>query len=337
MMPMLVKKNEIDFVILWVDGGDLAWQEAFSRNVHGFDGDKRISRYRDWENLRYIFRGFELFTPWVRKIHFVTWGHLPPWLNTEHEKLHIVNHHDFLDEKNLPVFNCNPLEVNLHRIKGLAEKFVYFNDDTFLLKRTPPERFFKNDLPCDMLTFNAISDSMIANIKINDLQCIHRHFDKKEVLKKNFFKIFNFRTNFIELIKTLLLMPWPKITGFYDPHLPQPFLKSTFFEVWENEKEILEKTSASKVRNCSDVNQYLFRYWRLCKGDFSPVGFKNHHFEWIRNYGDAVTFSREILSLKYSMICINDGVDAGENFQEIRDTVNNAFNIILPEKSSFEI
>lgn len=337
MTPILAGQNDIDFVILWVDGGDPAWQEAFSRNVHGLDGDKRITRYRDWENLRYIFRGFELFTPWVRKIHFVTWGHLPTWLNTEHEKLQIVNHHDFMDEKNLPVFNCNPLEVNLHRIKGLAEKFVYFNDDTFLLERTPPESFFKNGLPCDMLAFNVISDSMIANIKINDLQCIHRHFDKYKVVRKNFFKIFNYKTNFLEIIKTLLLMPWPKMTGFYDPHLPQPFLKSTFLEVWENEADILNKTSASKVRSCSDVNQYLFRYWRLCKGEFSPISFNNHHFEWIRNHDDAIAFCREILSNKYYMVCINDGVVDEENFQEIMDTVNKGFDILLPEKSSFEI
>ena len=47
-------------------------------------------RYRDWDNLQYWFRGVEQFAPWVRENSFVTWGHLPKWLNTEHPKLHIV-------------------------------------------------------------------------------------------------------------------------------------------------------------------------------------------------------------------------------------------------------
>jgi len=329
--------SNIDFVILWVNGDDPAWLKDFESSTRGLTGDARKCRFRDWDNLRYIFRGFEIFTPWVRKIHFVTCGHLPSWLNVSHEKLRIVNHSDFLDEKNLPVFSSHPIEVNLHRIEGLSEKFVYFNDDTFLLKKVPQESFFRKELPCDMLTFNAISDSDIANIKINDVQCIHRHFKKYEVVKRNFFKIFNCKTNFIELLKTLLLMPWPKMTGFYDPHLPQPFLKRTFYEVWEKENSILSKTSASKVRSCADVNQYLFRYWRLCQGEFAPVGFKNHHFEWIRNREDAVVFIREILSGKYDMVCINDGIVDEVDFSEIKDVVNQAFEVILPKKSTFEV
>jgi hypothetical protein len=102
-----------------------------------------------------------------------------------------------------------------------------------------------------------------------------------------------------------LLLPWPKITGFYDHHMPQPFLKKTFEEVWAAEPDILAKTSASKVRNCSDVNQYLFRYWHLCKGEFAPIGFQRKRFEWVYNYDDAVNVRDKLVSGKYSMFCIN--------------------------------
>lgn len=43
---------------------------------NSFELDIREERYRDWDNLQYWFRGVEKFAPWVRKIHFVTWGHL---------------------------------------------------------------------------------------------------------------------------------------------------------------------------------------------------------------------------------------------------------------------
>ncbi len=35
----------------------------------------------------------------------------------------------------------------MHRIPGLAEHFVYFNDDFFLIKHTKPTDFFRDGLP----------------------------------------------------------------------------------------------------------------------------------------------------------------------------------------------
>lgn len=91
---------EIDFVITWVDGNDPDWQKQKMEYSMQPDlsqkQDDRKERYRDWDLLRYWFRGVERFAPWVRRIHFVTWGHLPSWLNKEHPKLNIVNHKDFI-------------------------------------------------------------------------------------------------------------------------------------------------------------------------------------------------------------------------------------------------
>jgi glycosyltransferase involved in cell wall biosynthesis len=86
-MPSLIENNCIDFIVIWVDGDDPKWQEEFNRYAFNLDGDKKKSRFRDWDNLRYLFRAFEVFTPWVHKIHFVTWGHLPPWLRTNHSPI----------------------------------------------------------------------------------------------------------------------------------------------------------------------------------------------------------------------------------------------------------
>lgn len=138
---------EIDFVITWVDGNDPDWQKQKMEYSIQPDlsqkQDDRKERYRDWDLLRYWFRGVERFAPWVRRIHFVTWGHLPSWLNKEHPKLNIVNHKDFIPEKYLPTFNSHAIEWNMHRIPGLAENFVYFNDDMFLIKKVRPEQYFK--------------------------------------------------------------------------------------------------------------------------------------------------------------------------------------------------
>lgn len=332
-----MNKSSIDFVVTWVDGADPVWLRDFLKHTSSQAGDKRISRYRNWENLKYLFRGMERFAPWHNKLFFVTYGHVPSWLNLECEKLVVVRHEEIINNDCLPVFSANPIEINLHRISGLSEKFVYFNDDTFLLKSIKEDRFFKNNLPCDVFSFNALSDSMIAHIKLNDIQMLHKYFDKSRVVKNNFFKIFNLKVGLLNFLKTVLLIPWPKMTGFYDHHLAQPYLKNTFEEVWKCESETLKKTEQSRIRSHYDVNQYLFRYWQLCTGKFTPVRLPRHHVDWIRNYEDSLLFSKEILSQKNEMVCINDDVGENQDFEKIKNAVNSAFQEILPEKSCYEL
>ena len=87
---------DIDFVILWVDGNDPDWQAEKSRYQSEKEDDSNtVNRYRDWNLLPYWFRAVENFAPWVRKIHFVTWGHVPKFLQLDNSKLHIVRHDEF--------------------------------------------------------------------------------------------------------------------------------------------------------------------------------------------------------------------------------------------------
>ncbi len=333
------KMDEIDFVILWVDGDDEQWKNDKNQYL-AMEGEKGESKFRDWDNLEYLFRAFEKFTPWVRKIHFVTCGHLPKWLDRSHPKLNIVNHSEYMNKGNLPVFNAHPLEINLHRIKNLSDKFVYFNDDTFITRDVNKERFFKNDLPCDMLISNAISSSSgVGHFVLNDIEILNRHMSKRDSIKKNIGKWFNIKYG-VENLRNIALLPWNRFTGFVDPHQPQPFLKSTFEEVWSLENETLEKTSTSKFRSCNDVNQYLFRYWQLAKGKFIPVSMKDTKY---------VTLSMELLrsgkigkmitSQKLSMLCLNDSdsIQTKTEFEEAKQIIRDAFEKILPDKSGFEI
>ena len=132
-------KNEnypIDFVVTWVDGNDPVWQAEKAKYSPNKNADNRNVRYRDWDNMQYWFRAVEKFAPWVNKVHFVTYGHLPKWLNTDCPKLNIVKHSDFIPSQYLPTFSSRSIELNIHRIHGLSDKFIYFNDDMFILNNT---------------------------------------------------------------------------------------------------------------------------------------------------------------------------------------------------------
>ena len=81
---------KIDFVVPWVDGNDPEWRKQKNEYLPKKVSDAGADRYRDMGTLKYWFRAVEKYAPWVNKVHFITWGHLPEWMNTECEKLNIV-------------------------------------------------------------------------------------------------------------------------------------------------------------------------------------------------------------------------------------------------------
>ena len=55
----------------------------------------------------------------------------------------VVSHREvFGDTGLLPTFNSQAIESRLHRIPGLAEHFLYFNDDMFMGRAVAPDLFF---------------------------------------------------------------------------------------------------------------------------------------------------------------------------------------------------
>ncbi|WP_373095023.1 Stealth CR1 domain-containing protein [Zhongshania sp.] len=326
----------MDFVVTWVDSSDPKWRADFEITKEKKDGcgDFSAPRFRDWDNLKYWFRGVERYAPWVRKVHLVTSGHYPEWLNLSCDKLNIVRHEDYIDPQYLPTFNSRVIENNLHKIESLAEKFVLFNDDFFIIDKMDPKDFFKNDLPCDCAILNASSGDGISYILMNNLSLINKVFDKNTVITENFLKWFNLRYG-KSILRTILLLAWPRFTGFYEPHAPQSYLKSTFVKCWALYGEELENTNKSNFRLHSDVNHYLFRYFQLVTGRFSPMNraSKSMMFQAAdHNYLDIVD---AVILNKKPIIVINDD-DSIRNFYAVRSAVNGALEKKLQVKSQFE-
>lgn len=330
--------NKIDFVMIWVDGNDPAWQAEKNKYDKSNDkGDSSEVRYRSWDNLQYWFRGVEKFAPWVNKIHFVTWGHIPEWMDTSNPKLNIVNHKDYIPQEFLPTFNANTIELNLHRIEGLAEQFVYFNDDMFITNHVKPTDFFKDGKPKDIFALNCIyfGKKSAGFFNGNDLELINIHFKKKECMKKHFFKWFNPVNGWKSIVRTGLLCSWPWFPGFYYNHLPSTFLKSTFEKVWALEEETLRQTCLDKFRTKSNVNQWLMKFWQLAEGNFVPRSPKYGKCFHIKDR----TFPSALKAIEYGeykVICINDTIYTS-NFEQQKQDVLDAYDKWLPEKSSFEL
>lgn len=332
--------NKIDFVILWVDGNDLSWQKERNKYApkkieNGVNGN---IRYRDWDNLKYWFRGVEKFAPWVNNIYFITWGHLPEWLNINHPKLKIVNHKDFIPKKYLPVFSSNPIILNLHRIKGLSEKFVFFNDDIFLLNDLTEEDFFRKNMPVDnYIEFNwnsADEEPVFAGMLKNNYDIANKYYNKRETILKNLFKVFNLKYGVMNNFRTLKMFITSKdIKGIHNNHIAQPFLKEYFYKLWELEKAKCDETSRNKFRTPNDITEYAIRYFQLLDGNFVPRSINfGKYFSAGENNSQLISY---IENQKGKCICIND-TDSNIDFEKCKEEINGALDKILNEKSTFE-
>ncbi len=143
---LLSVADPIDVVYTWVDGSDPSWLERRA----GMDpkGGKLAAdaldpaRTTNRDELRYSLRSLAMNASWVRHIWLITDGQVPSWL-AEHPKLTVVQHEEiFTDPSALPTFNSHAIESQLHHIDGLAEHFLYLNDDFFFGRPVQPDLFF---------------------------------------------------------------------------------------------------------------------------------------------------------------------------------------------------
>lgn len=329
---------DIDFVITWVDMNDQKWQNEFYKYGNKEKDNKygmSKARFRDNGFLKYWFRGVEKFAPWVRKIHFVTSSQVPEWLDLNNPKIHLVHHEDFIPAPYTPTFNSVVIERYMHKIPGLSEHFVYFNDDFYIINQIGKERFFKNGLPCDIavFTYNPSWSQWYKRIK-NNIRIINRHFDKKEVMAKWHDKWFD-KSYGLKARWNYLLKGYGKFLTLRTPHNAQPYLKSTFDEVWAAAGKELTETSSNRFRSVTDYTPELFRTWQICMGNFEPYN----------TYQDTKMFPLMIRSKQaikaisrqsYKLICLNDNVHI-RNYDAVMESIRCAFESILPEKSSFEL
>lgn len=320
----------IDFVITWVDCNDKKWISEYNKF-----SDKPIDehRYRDWNILKYWFRAVEKYAPWVNKIYFVTWGHVPDWLNTDFEKIVIVKHSDFIDKKYLPTFNSCVIEANLHKISGLSEKFVYFNDDMFLNDYVTVNDFFKDNLPCDNVILSHIWARGLNSTFINYNCCkIVNKYYKIDELKKLDNTII--RKNYKNFLKKICFFNKENMLCLIPQHVPTSYLKSTFKCVWEKESQLLDNVCQHKFRTNEDVSQWLFQFWQITSQKFvhRDNNFSKYYQIETKLLNDII---EEIEQKKYKLICLNDS-ERTDDFELNKEKLIQMFEKMYDKKSQYE-
>ena len=335
---------KIDFVVTWLDSDDPDWIVEY----HKYRGDnipkEDKGRYRNWDFFRYWFRAVENYAPWVNKVFLVTNGKFPDWINPNHSKLAMVKHSDYMPEKYLPTFNSRAIELNFHRIDGLSEHFVYFNDDMFINNPVKPDYYFKKGLPCDSneetLFYGPSWDPRNKfGTKISiycDMAILNYHFNRRKVVNAAKRKWFGPHLGLKGLLTSLLISQGQRFQFFCWRHYEQPMLKSVIREIWDEESEMADK-SCTRFRQDVSFNPYIIRYWQFAKNLFTPMRLNNgRHFTIGIVEIDSIIKALE--SRTYNSICLNDNpYCTDEKYYEAKNALIQLFEKKFPYKSGYEL
>jgi hypothetical protein len=149
--------DAIDVVVAWVDGADPRHRAKRNRYLAGLGRDAKPDqaankdrRFSDNDEIRFCLRSIRNYAPWARTIWLVTDDQVPAAIDrrrAESENINIVDHREIFRgyERLLPTFNSMTIEGMLWRIEGLADRFLYFNDDMMFVGSVEPTDFFSND------------------------------------------------------------------------------------------------------------------------------------------------------------------------------------------------
>ncbi|WP_172387495.1 stealth conserved region 3 domain-containing protein [Streptomyces sp. MNP-20] len=279
----------VDAVYTWVDDTDPAWRSARAAALGDGDGgasaDTGAVRFRNRDELRYSLRSLAMYAPWVRHVYLVTAGQVPAWLDEDHPGLTVVDHRDLFADPDgcLPTFNSHAIETQLHRIDGLSEHFLYFNDDMFLGRPTAPDTFF---LPSGLARF------FWSSVSVPDLPVSAADEGYLAAAKNN---------------RALLRRDFGRTATHCLLHVPYALRRDVLAELAERYGDELAATARSPFRGAGDhsVVSSLFQHYAYLTGRAVP-GSLAYDFVDIAERADHARLGQLLQSRAKTAFCVGE-------------------------------
>lgn len=309
---------EVDMVYLWVNGNDPQWRAKRNAVIGRTEDGSAVNcegRYADNDEMKFSLRAVEMYAPWIRNIFIVTDNQVPEWLDTTNPKIHIVDHTEILPSKCLPCFNSCVIEHYLFRIPGLAEHFLYANDDMFINRPVTPGDFFG----CDGLPIIRFNRRPFRKLSL---------FLKEKVLGR---KISNYNLT-IQRTARLVEEKLGVYIGGKTHHNIDAYNKSHLRHVREDLfRTEIDSTLGNHVRSDNDIQRNLYSYVAIVE--------KKAHLHYVtqktsfRFHIDNHRHYQKLEKYNPMLFCMNDSQYA---VPADRELVTEYLNTRFPDKSAFE-
>ena len=309
--------EDVDMVFSWVDGSSTDFQRQRAAQMAEYvvgEGDDGPARYRHVDELRYALRSVHMYAPWVRRIFIATDSPAPAWL-LDHPRVRIVRSEEFFgDTSVLPIHNSHAVEAQLHRIDGLAEHFLYSNDDMFFGRPVEPELFFS---PAGLSQF------VECGIRIGaGGNAVHR----------------SGHDNALRVNRGLLRERFGRTITRDLEHCATPLRRSVMEELERAFPEDFARTAASRFRSATDISvtNSLYHYYAQFTG--RAIATARPRVRYVQTTLAASLAGMERLARRrdVDMFCLNDG-GAGEMPEELRvRTVTDILERMFPVRAPWE-
>ncbi|MDQ6658072.1 MAG: stealth family protein [Actinomycetota bacterium] len=238
---------DIDLVFSWVDGSSAEYRATRAAHMAGHpvgDGDDSEARFRQIDELKYALRSIHVYAPWIRRIFVVTDSARPDWLADDPRVRFVRSEEFFTDPSVLPTYNSHAVECQLHHITGLAEHFIYSNDDMFFGRAVSPQMFFSP---------GGISRFIEAGLRIG--------LGSKDEQRSGY-------ENAARVNRRLLLDRFGLLTTRHLEHAPTPLRRSVMAQLEQEFAAEFAATAASRFRSSDDISvtNSLYHYYALMTG-----------------------------------------------------------------------
>lgn len=306
---------DVDLVFSWVDGSASEFQRQRAARMAEYvvgDGDDGPARYRHVDELRYALRSVHMHAPWVRRIFIATDSPAPAWL-IDHPKVTIVRSEEFFaDPTVLPTHNSHAVEAQLHRIPGLAEHFLYSNDDMFFGRLVEPELFFT---PAGVTKF---------------VECEVRIGPGRPATGRSG------HDNGLRVNRALLAERFGRTIVRDLEHCATPLRRSVMAELEETFPDDFARTAASRFRSADDISvtNSLYHYYALMTG--RAVATRRPRTRYVQTTLTASLRRMERLAERadVDMFCLNDGgeteVPEQLRMRVVQETLERMFPVRAP-------
>jgi len=309
--------EDVDIVFSWVDGSSSEFQRRRAAQQKKYivgDGDDGPARYRHVDELRYALRSVHMYAPWVRRIFIATDSPAPAWL-LDHPRVTIVRSEEFFaDPSVLPTHNSHAVESQLHRIPGLAEHFLYSNDDMFFGRLVDPGMFF---------TSAGITKFVESDVRIGAGPTRLPRSGHDNALRVN---------------RDLLARRFGRTIVRDLEHCATPLRRSVMAELEREFAEDVARTAASRFRAATDVSvtNSLYHYFALMTG--RAVTTRTPRVRYVQTTTLKALRQMERLSRRddIDMFCLNDGGETEVPEQVRTEAVRGALERMFPVRAPWE-
>lgn len=291
----------IDVVIPWLNPTDKWFNE-----YKNYCEDEDPCRIRDLQTMQPTLKGIIKNMPWVNHIWLIVYDEEQlenlDWPELKNEKIRIVYHRDIIPKDFLPNFNSCITSMFLHKIDGISENVIYFNDDMIINKFIAADNYFHNGKSVHQ---KSIRERKTAGKHINMWGYITEstHDLLKIITKGKDYSIQNY-------------------------HMPNPLKIGMYKFLWKKYgTELLATCKNAKIRQKHSISLVDLAYW--LEEIYDLCEYKNI-YETVRKKFLVLTDETtkdEIINAKnnYDMVCLNDSEDLIKNANVVTQNISEVF------------